>query len=139
MILSTKGDRNQTCTDPVGDRRSGPPHHKAIGFLSNSGPDPLKNHKTTKLGLPSQGFWRTGGKCQTGKQRPNCEGNKDNIGGTRNIKTTTHFRFLGNRGTSQFISGEQGNRYPHGRASMLGQHLAGRRWPAFSGLHSSSK
>ena len=24
----------------------------------------------------------------------------------------TNFRFLGNRGTSQFISGEQGNRYP---------------------------
>ena len=26
----------------------------------------------------------------------------------------TNFRFLGNRGTSQFISGEQGNRYPLG-------------------------
>ena len=33
-----------------GDRGSGPPlkNHKAIGFLSNTGPDPLKNHKATK-------------------------------------------------------------------------------------------
>ena len=29
----------------------GPPlkNHKNIGFLSNTGPDPLKNHKATKL------------------------------------------------------------------------------------------
>ena len=33
--------------------------------------------------------------------------------GSREHKKT-HFRFLGNRGTSQFISGEQGNRYPLG-------------------------
>ena len=31
----------------------------------------------------------------------------------------TYFRFLRNRGTSQFISGEQGNRYPSGRASIM--------------------
>ena len=30
----------------------------------------------------------------------------------------TNFRFLGNRGTSQFISGKQRNRYPPGRASF---------------------
>ena len=33
----------------VGDRGSGPQkNHKNIGFLSNIGPDPLKNHKDTK-------------------------------------------------------------------------------------------
>ena len=33
-----------------GDRGSGPPlkNHKTLGFLSNTGPDPLKNHKATK-------------------------------------------------------------------------------------------
>ena len=32
-----------------GDRGSGPPkNHKNIGFLNNTGPDPLKNHKATK-------------------------------------------------------------------------------------------
>ena len=33
-----------------GDRGSGPSlkNHKNIGFLSNTGPDPLKNHKATK-------------------------------------------------------------------------------------------
>ena len=32
-----------------GDRGSGPSlnNHKNIGFLSNTGPDPLKNHKAT--------------------------------------------------------------------------------------------
>ena len=38
--------------------------------------------------------------------------------GNREHKITI-FRFWGNRGTRQFISGEQGNRYPHGRASLL--------------------
>ena len=33
-----------------GGRGSGSPleNHKAIGFLSNTGPDPLENHKNTK-------------------------------------------------------------------------------------------
>ena len=35
-----------------GGQRSGPPlspeNHKNIGLLSNTGPDPLKNHKATK-------------------------------------------------------------------------------------------
>ena len=31
-------------------------NHKAIGFLSKIGPDPLKNHKDTKLHVPS---WAT--------------------------------------------------------------------------------
>ena len=33
-----------------GGRGSGPPlkNHKNIGFLSNTGPDPLKNHKAAK-------------------------------------------------------------------------------------------
>ena len=32
------------CADPEGDRGSGPPleNYKNIGFLSNTGPDPLK-------------------------------------------------------------------------------------------------
>ena len=44
---------------------------------------------------------------------PNLEGNRGTktILGNREHKKT-NFRFLGNRGTSQFISGEQGNRYP---------------------------
>ena len=34
-----------------GDRGSGPPvkNHKNIGFLSNTGLNPLENHKATKL------------------------------------------------------------------------------------------
>ena len=37
------------CADPEGwgDKGSGPPL-KNIGFLSNTGPDPLKNHKATE-------------------------------------------------------------------------------------------
>ena len=55
----------------------------------------------------------------TGEQRPNFEGNRETktILGNREHKKT-NFRILGNRGTSQFISGEQGNRYPPGRASL---------------------
>ena len=53
----------------------------------------------------------------TGEQRSYFEG----IRGTKTIlgnreHKKTNFRFLG---TSQFISGEQGNRYPPGRASMM--------------------
>ena len=37
-----------------GDRGSGPPeNHKNIGFLSNTGPNHLKNHKATKLLKPA--------------------------------------------------------------------------------------
>ena len=33
-----------------GERGSGPPeNHKNIGFLSNTGANPLKNHKASKL------------------------------------------------------------------------------------------
>ena len=51
----------------------------------------------------------------TGEQRPNFEGNRGTktILGNREHKKT-NFRFLGNWGTSQFISGEQGNRNPLG-------------------------
>ena len=40
----------------TGGQGSGPPlkNHKNIGFLSNTGPDPLKNHKTTK---PAFNVW----------------------------------------------------------------------------------
>ena len=39
------------CADPEGDRVSGPPgKSQNIGFLSNTDPDPLKQHKATKLG-----------------------------------------------------------------------------------------
>ena len=40
-----------TCADPeLGERGSGPPleNHKNIGFLSNTGPDPLKYPIATK-------------------------------------------------------------------------------------------
>ena len=39
-----------TCVDLEGGQRVWTPLniHKNIGFLSNTGPDPLKNHKTTK-------------------------------------------------------------------------------------------
>ena len=66
---------------------------------------------------PAQGFCETGQKGisfrGTGDQRPNFEGNREKkkILGNREHKKT-NFRFLGNRETSQFISGEQGNRYP---------------------------
>ena len=61
---------------------------------------------------------------ETGEQRPNFEGNRGTktILGNREHKKT-NFRFLGNMGTSQFISGEQGNKYPPpppGRDSIVG-------------------
>ena len=55
----------------------------------------------------------------TREQMSNFEGNRGTktILGNREHKKT-NFRFWGNRETSQFISGEQGNRYPLG-----GPHL----------------
>ena len=79
---------------------------------------------TDLLLRPSQGFWGTGENGiyfrGTGEQRPNFEGNRGtkSILGNREHKKT-NFHFLGNRGTSQFISREQGNRYPPGRASLF--------------------
>ena len=51
---------------------------------------------------------------------PNFDENRETntILGNREHKKT-HFQFWGNMGTSQFISGERGNRYPPGRASVL--------------------
>ena len=47
----------------------------------------------------------------TGEQRPNFEGNRRTKTILRNREhKKTNFRFLGNRGTRKFISGEQGNR-----------------------------
>ena len=46
-----------TCADPEGGGAGGPDpteNHKNIGFLSNSGPDPLKTHETTK---PAFNVW----------------------------------------------------------------------------------
>ena len=37
-----------TCMDPWGDKGSGPLYHKNVGFLDNSGPDLLENHKAAK-------------------------------------------------------------------------------------------
>ena len=80
-----------------------------------------------RLERPSQGFWGTG---ETGHLFQGNRGTKPNFEGNRGTKTIlgnrahkkTNFRFLRNRGTSQFISGEQGNRYPPppppGRASL---------------------
>ena len=68
---------------------------------------------------PPRGFGEQGNKQiylrGTGEQRPNFEGNRGTktILGNREHKKT-NFRFLGNRGTSQFISGEQEIRYPLG-------------------------
>ena len=43
---------HQACADPEGEQgvRTPPPlkNHKNIGFLRNTGPDPLKNRKATK-------------------------------------------------------------------------------------------
>ena len=52
----------------------------------------------------------------TGEQRLNFEGpgEQRQYWGTGNIT----FLILGNMGTSQFISGEQGNWYPPGRAAL---------------------
>ena len=79
---------------------------------------------TDLLLRPSQGFWGTGENGiyfrGTGEQRPNFEGNRGTktILGNREHKKT-NFQFLGNRGTSQFISREQGNRYPLGGPHYL--------------------
>ena len=61
---------------------------------------------------------------------PNFEGNRESktILGNREHKKT-NFRFLGNRGTSLFISGEQGKRWypppPPGRASLMEDQARG--------------
>ena len=42
------------CADPEGVTRAPPlKNHKAIGFLSNTGPDPMEHHKATKLAFHS--------------------------------------------------------------------------------------
>ena len=56
MIFMLKGDAYKRKSHVLhgriqrgGDRGSGPPeNHKNIGFLCNTGPGPLKNHKATK-------------------------------------------------------------------------------------------
>ena len=59
------------------------------------------------------------------EQRPNFEWNR----GTKTIlwnreHKKANFRFFGNRGTGQFISGTQGNRYPPpGRGSLLAKRI----------------
>ena len=70
---------------------------------------------------PSQGFWGTG---ERGHLLQRNRGTKANFEGNRGKKTilgnSEHRKqFLGNMGISQFISGEQGNRYPLGRASVI--------------------
>ena len=43
------GKDRHPCADPEGGRGSGPPEKSQnIGFLSNTGPDLLKNHKAFK-------------------------------------------------------------------------------------------
>ena len=63
----------------------------------------------------------------TGEQRPNLRGTGEQRQYWGNMEhKKTNFRFLGNGGTSQFISGEQGNRYPlPERASVMFSPL----WP----------
>ena len=65
---------------------------------------------------PSQGFWGTGEKgiyFRGTKAKIWGEERNKKIFGNREHKKT-NFRFFGNRGTSQVISGEQGNRNPPG-------------------------
>ena len=40
-----------------GGGRDPPENHKKIGFLSNTGPDPLKNHKATKPAFMMGHHW----------------------------------------------------------------------------------
>ena len=51
VVISRMG-RYLTWADPEGGRTGGldplPENHNDIGFLSNTGPDLLKNHKATK-------------------------------------------------------------------------------------------
>ena len=51
--LTNRKDTDEACADPEG-AGTPPPHlenHKGIGFLSNTSPDPLENHKATKPAL----------------------------------------------------------------------------------------
>ena len=76
----------------------------------------VRNRDSDTLMRPSHEFWGTGKKgIFSGEQRSNFEGNRGTktILGNRAHKKI-NFRFFGNRGTSQFISGEQRNRYPLG-------------------------
>ena len=83
---------------------------------------PMK--KRNKEMRPSHGFGGTG---ETGHLFQGNRGTKASFEGNRGTKTILGnrehkkitFRFWGNWGTSQFISGEQGNRYPTGRASEI--------------------
>ena len=83
--------------------------------------------KRQSLWRPSQGFRGTGETGHlfqgTGEQRLNFEGNRGTktILGNREHKKT-NFRFLGNMGTNQFISGEQGNRYPPWQGLIIFYH-----------------
>ena len=58
--LPVPGGGSSACADPEGDRGSGPPWKitKNIGFLSNTGSDPLKNQAAiqcwTIIGLPAK-------------------------------------------------------------------------------------
>ena len=81
-------------------------------------------------GGPPRGFGEQGKKDiyfrGTWEQRSNFEGNKGTktILGNREHKKT-NFWFFGNRETSQFISGEQGNRYPTPWEGLIKYHT----WP----------
>ena len=48
-----------TCPDPEGGQGVRTPlkNHKNIGFLSSTGPDPLKNHKATKPAFNVGSLW----------------------------------------------------------------------------------
>ena len=54
-LTLTDSIQSSSCADPEGGRGSGPPEKSQnIGFLSNTGQDPLKNHKATK---PAFNVW----------------------------------------------------------------------------------
>ena len=77
---------------------------------------------------PSQGFWGTGQKGIYSVEQMNNflgEQGKKTILGNREHKKT-NFRFLKKGGGgSQIISGEQWNRYPPWRASVVGRQGRG--------------
>ena len=63
-------------------------------------------------------------------------GETKTILGNREYKKT-NFRFFGNRGTNQFISGEQGNMYPHPMGGP--QHLSAFVRKILQGLYKNDK
>ena len=68
LIKQSSSELHTSCVDPEGYRGSGPhspppeKNHKTIGFLGNTGPDPLKKkYKSTKPAFKVGPSWIAGG------------------------------------------------------------------------------